>query len=486
MLATNHALPSANGFVVYDVETTGLSKAFDQITQVAAIRTDGDFNIIDKTHDILNLRGRRLPWIVPSPGAMLATRATADDYERCGSHYAMMSAVANAFGDWAPAIFIGYNSLRFDEEHIRNNLFATLHPPYLTSAAGSGRADAYQMLKVICALRPGLIALPEIDGKPSMKLGAVLRANRIAFGELDAHDALGDVRGTIALLKLMQERAPSLFDHLLRLAYRSEARAFLDANEVFAHVTWFGEPHIALSTEVAANPNNPNEVALFDLAHDPAPYLALSVEELALALRSEPRALRTVRLNAQPMLLPADMASATLSLDYYTIGARAVAIRLATPFQTNVSEAMRLIQSRYPKSEHVEDQIYDFFSSYAQKRLAARFHKINDWRERYRLVSAFEDARLRTHALRLIYAEAPSALPNSVLDAMHDWARQRLLSIEDGLPWLTLHAACEELAKLRELGPKTGGPPPHALAGSFAERLDEIERYYLMMASGHQ
>ena len=314
----------------------------------------------------------------------------------------------------------------------------------------------------------------------------MLRANGIAFSELDAHDALGDVRGTIALLKLMRERAPSIVDHLLRLAYRTEARAFLNAHQCLAHVTSFGEPYIALSTEVAANPNNANEVALFDLAHDPAPYLALGVEELAVALRSAPRALRTIRLNAQPMLLPADMASATLPLDDYTIGARAVAIRLATPFQSNVAEAMQLIQSRYPKSEHVEEQIYDFFPSYADKRLAARFHTINDWRERYRLISAFEDARLRTHALRLIYAESPSALPSSLLNEMHDWTRYRLLSIEDGLPWLTLHAACEELAQLRELGPKTGGSPPHAPGGSLAERLDEIERYYLMMASGHQ
>ena len=527
MLATNHAHAAANGFVVYDTETTGLSKAFDQITQIAAIRTDAEFTIIDENYDVLNQRGRRLPWIVPSPGAMLVTGASADDYERCGtSHYEMMGVVAGAFAEWAPAIFIAFNGLRFDEELLRTNLFSTLHPPYLTSAAGCGRADAYLMLKTICAIMPGAIVIPEIDGKPCLKLGAVLRANNLAFAEADAHDALADVKGTIALIKLMKSRAPAIFDHLLCMAYRREAQDFIEANTIFRRITWFGSPQNALATRIAANPANPNQIALFDLAHDPAPYLNLSVEELAEALRASPRVISTIKLNAQPTLLPCAMVPASPDdTDDYTMEARVVSITLATDFQQNVATAMQLLQERYPSSPHVEEQLYEGFPSWADKHLAARFHLTSDWRQRYRMIGTFDDLRLRTHALRLehfrakwkpvcvkkmrqnknlerrfdsiktgnalIYAECPNALPLHVLETMHDWCRGRLLSLDDELPHRTIHTACEELQSLKMQIGETGGDPGPAgedkLKGkSVAERLEEIEHYYLMLAAGHQ
>ena len=249
MLATNSLHPAGNGFVFFDIETTGLSKCWSQITQIAAVRTDSDFNIVDVDHDIFDLRGRRLPWIVPSPGAMLVTGVTPDQLERTPlSHYEMMAEVAAAFKDWAPATFIGYNSIAFDEEHIRNTLFSTLYPPYLTSQPGCGRADAYTILKVISALTPGIIYLPEINGKPSMKLGPVLRANGIDdLSEQDAHDALADVKGTIALMKLMRERCPEIVNHMLLMGSKRAAQAFFDENVIFRHVTYFGAPHVALS-----------------------------------------------------------------------------------------------------------------------------------------------------------------------------------------------------------------------------------------------
>jgi DNA polymerase III epsilon subunit-like protein len=52
-------------FVVYDVETTGLNKRFDQILQFGAIRADDDLIPTDR----IELRSRLLPNIVPSPKA---------------------------------------------------------------------------------------------------------------------------------------------------------------------------------------------------------------------------------------------------------------------------------------------------------------------------------------------------------------------------------------------------------------------------------
>ena len=48
-------------FVFYDLETTGISPAFDQALQFAAIVTDSDFNEIER----VDLRCRLAPHILP-------------------------------------------------------------------------------------------------------------------------------------------------------------------------------------------------------------------------------------------------------------------------------------------------------------------------------------------------------------------------------------------------------------------------------------
>ena len=56
-------------FAFYDLETTGISPAFDQPLQFAAILTDGKFREIER----VNLRCRIAPHIIPSPWALAVT-----------------------------------------------------------------------------------------------------------------------------------------------------------------------------------------------------------------------------------------------------------------------------------------------------------------------------------------------------------------------------------------------------------------------------
>ena len=62
-------------YIIYDLETTGLSDAFDSIIQAAAILTDENFNIIDK----FDLRGRmKREYPVPHPKALVVNGAGID------------------------------------------------------------------------------------------------------------------------------------------------------------------------------------------------------------------------------------------------------------------------------------------------------------------------------------------------------------------------------------------------------------------------
>ena len=70
-------------FVFYDSETSGLNKMFGQIFQFAAILTDENFQILDQ----FEIRSRRMPHIVPDPGALLVTGVTPEQLETAEDTY---------------------------------------------------------------------------------------------------------------------------------------------------------------------------------------------------------------------------------------------------------------------------------------------------------------------------------------------------------------------------------------------------------------
>ena len=147
------------GFVFYDTETTGTEPAFDQILQFAAIHTDFTFRELDR----FEIRCRLLPHVVPSPGAMRVTRLPVERLTDAGlpSHYAMVCAIRKKLLAWSPTLFLGYNSIGFDEHILRQAFYKTLHPPYLTNSTGNTRSDAMRIVQAASLFAPGVLTLPQ-------------------------------------------------------------------------------------------------------------------------------------------------------------------------------------------------------------------------------------------------------------------------------------------------------------------------------------
>ena len=131
------------GYVFYDTETTGTDTTFDQILQFAAIRTDADLNELDR----FEIRCRLLPHVVPAPGALLATRVTPAMLTdpSLPFQYEAMLTIAQKLREWSPAIFIGHNTLAFDEPLLGQAFYQTLQPLYLTNTNGNQRADVLRL-----------------------------------------------------------------------------------------------------------------------------------------------------------------------------------------------------------------------------------------------------------------------------------------------------------------------------------------------------
>ena len=99
-------------FVIYDFETTGRNSNWDQIIQVGAILVNNSFEELDR----IELRSSLKPGLIPEPGALLVNNTSTEILKKSNlTHYHMVNEILKKFNEWSPAIFIGYNSIDFDD-----------------------------------------------------------------------------------------------------------------------------------------------------------------------------------------------------------------------------------------------------------------------------------------------------------------------------------------------------------------------------------
>ena len=297
----------------HDYETWGGTPAKDRPCQFAGIRTDTELNPIGEP---MVLFSRPADDLLPQPDACLITgitpqRALRDGMPEAEFALAIQSELA------APATCgVGYNSLRFDDEVTRYLFYRNLLDPYAHSCRnGNSRWDLIDVLRLAHALRPDGIQWPEREpGVTSFKLEHLSAANDIPHA--DAHDALADVRATIAMARLLKRAQPRLFDYTLSLRDTENVRKLLDQGKPVLHVSQRYPAirgAIAPVTVVGTHPNNPNQRLCFDLRQDPAILLDLNVEQIRERLFTpsadlpadvERIPIKGVKVNASPILAP--------------------------------------------------------------------------------------------------------------------------------------------------------------------------------------
>ena len=430
-------------FVFYDLETTGIDHAFDQILQFAAILTDRDLNELDR----FEVRCRLLPHVVPSPGALAITRvpiARALDPALPG-HYEMICSIADRLARWSPSIFLGWNTLGFDEHLLRQALYQCLHPPYLTNTGGNSRTDLLKLSQALGVLRPGVLTVPiGTNGRPSYKLDRLAPAN--GFDHSNAHDAMADVEATIHIGRIVREHAPDLWSDVVRFSQKAAALSFIEEEPAFVLTeSYFGRPSQYALAPIGTGPDT-STVLAYDLEVDPAPLMELGAGELATRLRQSPRPVRRVAINAAPMMSRMDVFPTFHGISPDVLLARARAVRSDETLCDRLRGAMAF--DPYPDAEHVELRIHEGFASAADRERMRTFH-FADWPSRVAIVESFEDARLAELGRRLVFHNAPEALSREAHGALETEIAQRMTGVgHDAPPWLTLPAADEEAVRM--------------------------------------
>lgn len=187
---------SLQTYLFYDLETTGLNKAFDQVLQFAAIRTTLELKELERYEINIKLN----PDIIPSPYALI-------------THHIGLQPVDGAISEWAAlkqihqylnqpgTISLGYNTLGFDDEFLRFSFHRNLLSPYTHQFANQcSRMDLYPIAVMYYLFKSNILTWPKIDGKTSFKLDQLSLMNQLAVGR--AHNAMVDVEATLALAQL--------------------------------------------------------------------------------------------------------------------------------------------------------------------------------------------------------------------------------------------------------------------------------------------
>lgn len=433
----------------YDTETTGIVKGFDQILQFGAIRTDDDLQEIDR----FEIRSRLLPHVIPSPVALHVTGQNIEDIldEARPSHYEMVRAMRQALGDWSPGVFLGYNSVTFDEEFLRQAFYQTLHPPYLTNTNGNGRADVLNLVRAAATLRPDLLSVPRTEkGRLVFKLDQLAPAN--GFAHENAHEAMADVEATIHLCRLVRAAVPTLWNRFLRFAKKPPVLDFLIEEEAFLQFEFTGGRHSARAvTRIGASTSQSNVQYCLDLNADLDELRGLDDEQLAKRLAKSPRLVRRLKVNAAPILSPLREAPEFL-LGGHTeaeLVTRARAIKEDHELIRRIISASEGAESVYEPSPHVEQQLYEGgFWPDSDVRLLEQFHLVA-WEDRVTIARRLSDVRLRRLARRLIYFERPDVLGDAERATMAEDVSRRVMGLsEEPGPWLTVPVALESMEKL--------------------------------------
>ena len=259
-------------FYWHDYETFGADPSRDRPVQFAGLRTDFDLNPVGEP---LVLFARPADDVLPQPEACLVTGISPQQALEKGLPESEFIGRIERELARPGTCGVGYNSLRFDDEVTRYTLYRNFHEPYAREwQNGNSRWDLIDLVRTANALRPEGIEWPlREDDLPSFRLEDLTAANGISHES--AHDALSDVRATIALARLVRERQPRLYDYVLRHRDKRSAQALLDIATMkpVLHVSgMFGAQrhNIALIVPLALHPVNRNEVICYDLDADPA------------------------------------------------------------------------------------------------------------------------------------------------------------------------------------------------------------------------
>ncbi|HEN8800869.1 exodeoxyribonuclease I [Pseudomonas sp. CM25] len=428
----------------HDYETTGINPRCDRPLQVAGVRTDFDLNEID---DPISLYCRPSDDILPHPAACLVTGITPQQLAEHGLCEAEFMTRVHAQLAQPGTCGAGYNTLRFDDEVTRYSLYRNFFDPYAREwQGGNSRWDLIDIVRTAYALRPDGIHWPQQDGRTSLRLELLSKANGIDHGH--AHEALSDVRATIALARLIRQQQPKLYDWLFQLRSKHKVMEQVRLLQPLVHISGrfsAARSYLGVVLPLAWHPRNRNALIVCDLHQETLPLLTESAEVLRQRLYTRheelaegelPVPLKLVQINRCPVLAPlsvlrpADQQRLGLDLTLLQLRGEQLANQQAQ-WQDKLEHIFG--PEDFAPSEDPEQQLYAGFLGDRDRRLCEQVRALEP-AQLGRGQWMFDDPRLPELLFRYRARNFPDTLTGEEQQRWFGFCQQRLSEPQWGAP----------------------------------------------------
>ena len=437
--------------VFYDFETCSSNVSYGQIIQAAAVLVNDNFQELDRYEG----RCKLSPGIIPEAMALIVNKTTPKILKETNlSHYKMIRQMMEKFTLWKNSIFIGYNSINFDEEFLRRTLFKNLDYPYLTVTNGNERADLFSLTRAAHLYYPGCIKTSMSEkNNPVFKLDNLAPINGIQHN--DAHSAISDVLATVAIAKLLSKSAPNVWKASLMTTNKDKTLEIIKNELTFCtDFFYYGKSFPFVLTFVCEHPQWGYPMC-FDLKADPNYYFNLSSNDLKKELKKTPKIIRTIKHKKHPIIMNSSYGikfEGYKQLGLETLIKRAKLIKENKNFSKKVSmilneEAMEKHDFDSQEEVYAEESIYKKFTTREDNAIMPSFHKA-EWKEKFLVLQKFKDERLRYFGKKILYEESPESLPKDEYNSIHKEIAARVLSTNKE-KWNTIPRTYAEIDTLR-------------------------------------
>ena len=475
-------------YIFYDLETTGRGKKespkafgttpkWEQILQIAAIVTDENFQ---PTNQNINIFCRPRTSIISQPGALITTaRGIKEAMFADLSSYELMKQINSTLDLWKKdnpdSVFIGHNSIGFDETVLEYNLFSNLFYPYPTRAR---RGDTLNLVRGLYASNPSLIKTDLTKrGNPSFKLEKLAELNGLPVEF--AHDAFSDVKTSIALAKFVKDSDTKLWESLVLTMDKKQAIDYINNNSGITYLTNFGG-RISLEalSMVCESSMYKGMYHTLKLSTDPTPLLEANNAEFKNLLSKKPSKNRWLTTGDHPIFL--DNSKAKNYKPYNEIGSEILNERKKIIYKNkSLADKFKMyeIDRQLEKEEDAsQDNIFpeskaNIFFNLKEQNIFQKFHIENNWKEKYKIALTVKDPSASFILKRLIFDECPEILLENDFQAIHNELHDRLV-INQERPFTTIPEAMKEIDDWKS---------KKDIKDEQVSMLDEYDRYLKFM-----
>lgn len=471
----------------YDLETSDKDVSYCQIFQMAAIGPSGD----------LNLRARRQAWIVPAPEALVITRIDPDTLD--DPQTPTLFETLRRFFDTTDkdGLRAGYNIAHYDESVLTAALRQNLLLPANDKSAGC--LDVIKAVHLCLMQRPGLLnfALKTASGNVSTALGNTCRQNGITLHENDAHDALADVRATMALADLIKQKDPDLWIHVERMSSVAGVEHFVSENDIFyLNKIHFGKPKIVPLAPLGEWGADNENILCFDLSFDPASYISMTEGQILSCLSNKKKDDKNpfilIAKNSCPAIvseiLTSDATCPTTDqkIDYLN---KTETLKSRPDLSKKISAALDKIESLKPQKTDLETRILPALPGTLARKInqwQSDFHAKN-WQERATMTRQFPEdfaQELKEHpsikfyhdcARRIIFDNVPEMMEPAEREAFRTGIYNRITNPLPPEGLMTLPAARQEITRIRD---EISQKKHRFMTDADLPTLDRLQEYY--------